>query len=64
MAASVVPLDVLKLRRLGKRRLVPVQVAHPLVNGRVARANVANVALEVLHVDGIETDEGDVSRIN
>lgn len=59
VAPRVVPLDVLKLRRLLERRLVPVQVAHPPVQRRVPGADVADVALEVLHVDGVEADEGD-----
>lgn len=54
MTPRIMPLDVIKLRRLLKRRVVPVQVAHPLVQARVAAANVANVALEVLHVHRVE----------
>lgn len=56
MAPSVMVLDVLKLRRLFKRRLVPVQVAHPLVQSRISRANVPNVAFEMLDVDWIEAN--------
>lgn len=54
VAPRVMPLDVIKLRRLLKRGMVPVQVAHPLVQARVAAADVANVALEVLHVHRVE----------
>lgn len=54
MAPCIMPLDVIKLRRLLKRRMVPVQVTQPLVQARVAAANVANVALEVLHVHRVE----------
>lgn len=54
MAPRVVPLDVIKLCRLLKRRMVPVQAAHPLVQARVAAADVTNVALEVLHVHRVE----------
>ncbi len=61
VAAGVVPLDVLKLRRVAECRQVPVQVAHPRVDGGVAGTDVANVALEVLHVDGVEADERDVA---
>lgn len=54
MTPRIMPFDVIKLRRLLKRRVVPVQVTHPLVQSRVAAANVANVALEVLHVHRVE----------
>lgn len=54
MAPRIMPLDVVKLRRLLERRMVPVQVAHPLVQTRVAAADVANVALEVLHIHRVE----------
>lgn len=57
MASCVVPLDVLKLCGLLEGRVVPVQVAHPAVQRRVTGSNVADVALKVLHVDGIETDD-------
>lgn len=56
---GVVVLDVQKVARVLEGRHVPVEVAHPLVQVRVAGANVADVALEVLHVDGVEPDEGD-----
>lgn len=59
VAPCVVPLDVLKLRGILERRVVPVQVAHPAVQGRVAGSNVTDVTLEVLHIDGIETDDCD-----
>lgn len=58
MTLGIMLLNMFKLRRLFTKRLgkVPVQVPHPLVQGRVARANVADVALEVLHVDRVEAD--------
>jgi uncharacterized protein YqfA (UPF0365 family) len=59
MAPCVVPLDMLKLCSVLERRVVPVQVAHPAVQSRVTGSNVADVTLEVLHVDGIETDDCD-----
>lgn len=49
------PLDMLKLRRPLERIMVPVQVAQPLVHRGVSRANVPDIALEVLHVDGVES---------
>ena len=51
MALGVVPLDVLELRRLDEGRVVPVEVAQPGVDGGVAGADIADVALEVLDVD-------------
>jgi hypothetical protein len=39
--------------------VVPVELTHPLVQAGVAAADVADVALEVLHVDGVEADYGD-----
>lgn len=60
VALCVVPLDVLELGRVLEGRHVPVQVAHPLVDEGVPGADVADVALEVLHVDGIKSDNGHV----
>jgi uncharacterized protein YqfA (UPF0365 family) len=59
MAPCVMPLDVLKLRGILERRVVPVQVTHPAVQSRVTGSNVTDVTLEVLHVNGIETDDCD-----
>ena len=53
VAPGVVPLDVLELGRVFEGGHGPVEGAHPLVQVRVAGANVADVALEVLHVDGL-----------
>lgn len=50
-------LDVLKLCRSPKCRHVPVQIPHPLVQIRISRPDVANVALEVLHVNRVEADD-------
>lgn len=60
MTPRVMPLDVLKLRGILERRLVPVQVTHPLMHGRISRANIANVALEVLDVNGVEANQRDI----
>lgn len=46
-------LDVQEVGRVAEGRVLPVQVAHPGVQRRVARADVADVALEVLDVDGL-----------
>ena len=47
-----------ELRRVLERGNVPVQVSEPAMNGRIAAADVANVAFEVLHIDGIESHYG------
>jgi hypothetical protein len=54
MALGVVILDMLKLSRILERREVPVQMPHPLVQVGISRPDVANVALEMLHIDGVE----------
>jgi hypothetical protein len=58
MTLGIMLLDMLKLRRILERRPVPVQVTQPLVQVWVSGANIADVALEVLDVDGIEADYG------
>ena len=60
VALCVVVADMLKLGRLAKGRHIPVEVAQPGVDGRVAAADVADVALEVLDVDGVEAHDGGV----
>lgn len=57
LTLGVVPLDVIEPRRVPERRHGPVQPAHPAVQRRVPRADVAHVELEVLHVDGVEADD-------
>lgn len=61
MAASIMPLDVVKIRGILERRMIPVQIAHPLMQRWIPRSDVPNIALEVLHVDGIEADEGHIT---
>lgn len=59
MALGVVVLDVLELGRLTKGLgVVPVQMPHPLVQGWIAGTNIADVALEVLDIDGVKADDG------
>lgn len=60
MTLRVVFLDMLELGRLPEGRNIPVQMPQPFVQRRVARADIADVALEMLHVDGVETDDGGV----
>ena len=58
MTLGVVIPDVLELRRLAERLgIIPIQMPHPLMQVGVAAADVANVALEVLHVDWVEADD-------
>ena len=60
MRLGVVLLDVLELRGVVEGGHVPVQVADPPVQVRVAGAHVAQVALEVLHVHAVEAHDGGV----
>ena len=60
MTLCVVILDMLKLRRLLERRYVPVQLPEPLMQCRITRSDIADVALEVLHVDRVEANDGSV----
>ena len=57
MALRIMFLDMFKLRRLPKRRHIPIQMPHPLVQRRVSRSYVADIAFEVLDVDGVEADD-------
>jgi len=59
MGLGIVVLDVQKIRRVAEGGVVPVQVPHPRVDGGVPGADVADVALEVLDVDGVEAYDGD-----
>lgn len=58
MALGVMVLDVLELGGPTKRRLIPVEISHPLVQIGISAANISDVALEVLDVDGVEADDG------
>jgi hypothetical protein len=60
VALGIVALDMLKQRRLAKRRHIPVQVPHPLVDRGITTADITDVALEVLDIDGIEANDGRV----
>lgn len=51
---------MLELSGAAKSGHVPIQMAEPGVDGRVAGADVADVAFEVLDVDGVEADDGGV----
>lgn len=60
VAASVMPLDVVKLRRVLECAVIPIQIPHPVVNCRVSRTHIADIALEMLDVDWVETNHCDV----
>ena len=50
-------LNMLELCGAPESRFVPVQLPHPAVQMRIATPNIADVALEMLHVDRVETDD-------
>ena len=52
--------DMLKLGRLAESRYIPIQSSKPFVKCRISTADVANVALEVLNVDGVEANDSGV----
>lgn len=56
----VILLDMPEICRILELRVIVIQVLHPVVQDRVIVADGAEVALEVLHVDGVEADEGGV----
>lgn len=58
---GVMVLDVQEVCRVLEGCIIPVQIPHPLVDCRISGTNIADVALEVLDVDRIETDNGDKS---
>lgn len=59
MTPGIMPLNMLELGRRGSKRLVvPIQVLQPPMGRWVSTANVTDIALEVLHVDWVEPDDG------
>lgn len=60
MTPRIMPLDVFELGRAPKRIHIPIQRPHPPMQRRIARPYVADVALEMLHVHGVEADDGRV----
>lgn len=57
MTLRIVELDMLKLSRLTKRRVIPVHRSQPAVDRRVSGTNITDVALEVLDINGIKADD-------
>ena len=56
----IVILDMLKLSRLPKRRYIPVQLPQPLMECGITRSNITNVALEMLYIDWVESNDRSV----
>ena len=57
MALRIMLLDMLKLCRLSKRRHIPIQIPQPLMQSWVSAPDIADIALEVLNVDRVESDD-------
>lgn len=57
MTLGIMFLDMFKLSRVLEGREIPIQMLEPLVERGVSGANVADIAFEVLDVDGIEADD-------
>lgn len=58
MTLRIMKLNMLKIRRIPKRRNIPIQPTHPAMNSREAGADVTEITLEMLDVDGVEADDG------
>lgn len=58
MTLRIMPLNMRKLRRLSKRRYLPIQLPQPPMNIRVSTSHIPDIRLEMLHVDGVEADHG------
>ena len=58
VAFRIMLFDMLKLRRVLERRYVPVQFSQPLMQSRITRSDITDVALEMLHIDGVEANDG------
>lgn len=60
MALAVVLLDMLEVGRVPELWMVPVHALEPIVQDRILASDHAEITLEVLHVDCVETDQGTV----
>lgn len=58
MALGVVVLDVFKVGSVFERIVIPIQVSEPFVDVGVAISDHSNVALEVLYIDWVKTNNG------
>lgn len=54
MTLRIVILNMRKLRRLPKRRHIPIQVSQPLMNMRISTSNVPDIRLEMLDINRIK----------
>ena len=54
---AIVLLDMFKVGRVPVLRMPPVHALEPIVQHGILATNHAEVALEVLHVDGVEADQ-------
>ena len=60
MTLRIMFLNMFELRRFPKRRHIPIQMPQPFMQRWVSGADVADVAFEMLDVDGVEADDGRV----
>lgn len=60
MTFRVVIFDVLELRCLAKRWNIPIEMSQPSMQSWIAGSDVADVALEVLHIDWVEANNSGV----
>lgn len=58
MTLRIMLLDMFKHRRLPKGRYIPIQFPQPFMQIRITGSYIADIAFEVLHVDGVEADYG------
>lgn len=59
MTLHIVPFDVIKVRRGLESRMIPVKRLEPLVDRGITTSDISYVALEVLYVDWVESDDRD-----
>lgn len=57
MTLHIMSLNMFKLRRLPKRRHVPIQRPQPPMDGWVPATDIADVAFEMRDVHGVEADD-------
>jgi hypothetical protein len=60
MALRVMVLNMLKLRRVLERGIIPVEMSHPLMEIGITTPNIADIALEMLYVDRIEAHDSGI----
>lgn len=60
MTLGIMPLDMRKIRRIPKRRYIPVEMPHPSMQRGIPTADITDVALEVLDIHDVETNNSRV----